>query len=178
MPNQNQKLKKEVKEFLSESNAIENVFDEDSFEQALAAWNYLVTKKKLTKHVVLKTHKLLMLHYGFSSDQNLTPDQVGYFRRVPIWVGGREGYNWREINDAIESWIVLMNAKLELNATHDSPDTLSKNLHVMYEKIHPFADGNGRTGRMFMNWFRLKHGLPLLIIHTGEEQYKYYKWFR
>ncbi len=54
----------------------------------------------------------------------------------------------------------------------------SQQLHVSYEKIHPFVDGNGRTGRMFMNWWRLTNGLPLLIIHEGDEQYNYYQWFQ
>lgn len=54
---------------------------------------------------------------------------------------------------------------------------MMKNHHVEYEIIHPFVDGNGRTGRMFMNWERLKGGLPILVIHEGEEQQEYYKWF-
>lgn len=36
--------------------------------------------------------------------------------------------------------------------------------HVTFEKIHPFSDGNGRTGRMIMNYSLLENDLPPLII--------------
>jgi len=59
-----------------------------------------------------------------------------------------------------------------------SKDECTKQCHVLFEKIHPFIDGNGRTGRMVYNWHRLKLGLPIHIIHEGKEQFKYYKWFK
>ncbi len=62
--------------------------------------------------------------------------------------------------------------------TVDGKERYSKMLHVEYERIHPFVDGNGRTGRMFMNWWRMKNGLPVLVIHEGEEQMDYYQWFK
>lgn len=37
--------------------------------------------------------------------------------------------------------------------------------HIIFEKIHPFSDGNGRTGRMVMNYSLLQNGLPPLIIN-------------
>ena len=36
--------------------------------------------------------------------------------------------------------------------------------HIVFEKIHPFSDGNGRTGRMVMNYSLIENGLPPLII--------------
>ena len=37
--------------------------------------------------------------------------------------------------------------------------------HHKFEKVHPFMDGNGRTGRMIMNYILLKNSLPPTIIH-------------
>jgi len=51
-----------------------------------------------------------------------------------------------------------------------------KSMHIQFEKIHPFIDGNGRIGRILMNWHRLKLGLPIKII-IETEKYNYYKWF-
>jgi hypothetical protein len=53
-----------------------------------------------------------------------------------------------------------------------------KQWHINFEGIHPFEDGNGRIGRILMNLQRLSVGLPILIIHEGEEQFEYYKWFK
>lgn len=36
--------------------------------------------------------------------------------------------------------------------------------HIQFERIHPFSDGNGRTGRMVMNYSLLQQGFPPLII--------------
>jgi Fic family protein len=50
-------------------------------------------------------------------------------------------------------------------------------MHIKFEEIHPFEDGNGRVGRILWNIQRLMLGLPLKIIHTGKEQFDYYKIF-
>lgn len=39
--------------------------------------------------------------------------------------------------------------------------------HIQFERIHPFSDGNGRTGRMVMNYSLLQQGFPPLIIEKG-----------
>src|SRR3989304_2477406 len=75
----------EVMEFLKESNAIEGVFDGNSLMQAKLAWDYLIKQKELNKGVICKTHKILMLH------QPIMGYQRGYYRDVPVWIGGREG---------------------------------------------------------------------------------------
>lgn len=149
----------EEKKFLIESNAIEGVHDEVSLKQAIVAWKFLKTKATLTQGVILKTHKILMLH------QPIYPDEKGYFRTIMVYIGNKPTLNAMHIPKAITSWL------------YDQLTNDWKKWHVEYEKIHPFIDGNGRTGRMFMNWHRLKLGLPLLIIHAGKEQMEYYKWF-
>ena len=165
--------KKEI-EFLKESNAIEGVYDQLSMQQAAFAWEYLKGQKKMTIAVILKTHKILMLH------QSLLPNQKGYFRTQPVWVGGREGVDYEKIHDEMEQW--CLNVMDMIHNGKNEPvifiDRLIKEHHVKYEHIHPFIDGNGRTGRMFLNWERKHLKLPILIIHEGLEQMQYYKWFR
>ena len=161
-------------EFLSESNAIEGVHDPDSLQQALHAWKFLIESDRLTVGTILKVHKILMLH------SCLKPNEKGYFREVPVWVGGREGMEWSKIREAIDHWVMNANDLIN-NGKKQNPiflEDVIKKQHVEYEKIHPFVDGNGRTGRMFMNWTRMKLGLPILIIHRGQEQQEYYKWFK
>lgn len=45
--------------------------------------------------------------------------------------------------------------------------------HAKFENIHPFADGNGRTGRLAMNYFLVRHNHPPVIIHEEDRQ-EYY----
>lgn len=46
------------------------------------------------------------------------------------------------------------------------PLVLAMLFHHKFEKIHPFFDGNGRTGRMIMNYILMKNGYPPIIIHN------------
>ena len=155
-------------EFLGESNAIERVYDEDSLEQAIVAWEYLKQELEINMEIVLKTHFLLM------KNQPLGNEEKGFIRTCPVYIGGREGLKHNEISKALKFWIQKMNYKPFPN----NAEEFGKDLHVQYEHIHPFVDGNGRTGRMFMNWYRIRNGLPILVIHEGEEQFAYYKWFK
>lgn len=45
--------------------------------------------------------------------------------------------------------------------------------HAEFERIHPFADGNGRTGRLAMNYFLVIHNHPPVIIYEEDRQ-EYY----
>lgn len=160
---------KAVDYFLSESNAIEGVHDEDSLQQAKYAWDYLIEQPQLNGGVILKTHKILMLH------QPLRPNERGYWRTIPIYIGGREGIDWHKITDEMAKWNERANLQITYPGSRIESDI--KAHHVEYERIHPFVDGNGRTGRMFLNYQRLKAGLPLLVIHE-ENKRDYYAWFK
>lgn len=60
-----------------------------------------------------------------------------------------------------------MNLLLGWYAKHENllhPLVLAALFHHQFEKIHPFMDGNGRTGRLLFNHLLLRHGYPPLII--------------
>mgnify|MGYP001560166691 FL=1 len=163
-----------IKEFLLESNAIEGIYDNDSLNQALIAWDYLMTQKEITLGVICETHRFLMKNH------NLKDNEKGYFRKIPIYIGGRMGIDADEIEHDLHHLIMNINDVVS-EGKYQSPiwkKRICKEHHIYYEKIHPFIDGNGRTGRMFMNWERLQIDLPLLIIHEGKEQMGYYDWFK
>jgi len=48
--------------------------------------------------------------------------------------------------------------------------TAAAYFHAKFENIHPFADGNGRTGRLMMNYFLLLHNHPPVIIHEEDRE--------
>lgn len=65
------------------------------------------------------------------------------------------------------------------NYHHDEQDIFTKiaKYHVEFEKIHTFEDGNGRTGRLLINYELLKNNLPPVVI-VKEDRVKYFEILR
>ena len=168
----------EVKEFLKESNAIEREYSEIALQDANQAWVIAVLnfKDDFSIDLICGIHRRLM--------KRLNPKIAGNIRKIKIYVGNR--INYREclkpelIHERLEKLIKAWNKNKEnLKEMPDSTkEAFIKQWHIDFEGIHPFEDGNGRTGRIIMNLQRLSMRLPLLIIHEGEEQFEYYKWFK
>jgi Fic family protein len=49
--------------------------------------------------------------------------------------------------------------------------------HLHFERIHPFADGNGRTGRMILNQQLINHGLLPVTIHKNSDYRQAFKLY-
>ncbi len=157
-----------VANFLLESNAIEGVTDSQSLQQALKAWQYITKWKELTGANILRTHAILM-------KGKLDRQETGAWRRCQVWIGGREGKPWYAVPDLMSQWIKQANHSVQIGKEYSEED-LQRD-HVDFEKIHPFVDGNGRMGRILMNWQRVKIGKPVLVIKE-ELKHEYYKWFK
>jgi len=162
---------KQVTEFLKESNAIESEYSDEALEDAEAAWKYTYNRgdQKLSLDFILKIHKLLA--------RRLRPDIAGKIRDVDVMVGGRPCPSFYKVEGMLRQWIIDFNSPY-----HDlrvkKIEQYTKAMHIDFEKIHPFEDFNGRVGRCLYNLHRLRLDLPLHIIHEGDEQMKYYAWFR
>ena len=114
----------------------------------------------------------------------------GEFRSRQVYVGSIAEVAWmpprpEEITDKMEQWSAeVLNAFENTDCSaaieKEQPD-LAQNirkiakLHMQFEMIHPFQDGNGRTGRLIMNQMLLNAGLlPAVILN----QSKYRQAFR
>ena len=152
-------------EFLKESNAIEREYSEEALEDSIEAWEY--AKVILPIGIIIDVKYILTIHKFLM--KRLDSRIAGKIRQVPVYIGGK-----RKDNSRPEIDLELINlCKWEANSWG-----AIKKWHLRFEDIHPFEDGNGRTGRILMNIQRLKLGLPILIIHEGKEQMEYYKWFK
>lgn len=63
--------------------------------------------------------------------------------------------------------------ELQLDVPAEKALTAAAYFHAKFENIHPFADGNGRAGRLAMNYFLIMHEHPPIIIHE-EDRKAYY----
>lgn len=95
------------------------------------------------------------------------------YRTVQVFIQGSE-----HIPPEPEKIPNLMNYFI-YNYNHDEQDIFVKisRYHIEFEKIHPFEDGNGRTGRLLINFELFKNNLPPVVI-TKDDRVKYYEFLR
>ncbi len=94
----------------------------------------------------------------------------GDFRKGKIQIAGAkfnppEGY--------IEDWLRIFNDFVKEIEKNLNFNTLSVS-HGFFEEIHPFEDGNGRTGRIILNYVLISKGYPLVIIKGNDKNKKLY----
>ncbi|MBA3926968.1 Fic family protein [Listeria rustica] len=74
----------------------------------------------------------------------------------------------------MQQWVDNLNYRLEQDSLDENLRAVAES-HIDFERIHPFSDGNARTGRMLMNYALLKNDFPPLIIRADERaQYMQY----
>lgn len=93
----------------------------------------------------------------------------GAFRQHDIapFPGGMTPPSFPEVPALVGEWIKAANRPV---ATDTHPIYHLADLHAQFERIHPFRDGNGRTGRLVLNLFLVRHGFPPVIIHKRNRQ--------
>lgn len=171
-----QQLTKDEIEFLGESNKIEGESGEmgsPAMEDAKKAWNYGKRKNKGKWSIVwlLKIQKIM--------SNRLAKHYSGFIRECPVYIGGEcKSQNKEEIIKQLNDLFNEYKQTKFLKGDIQSKEEYIKDFHIRYEDVHPFCDFNGRSGRILMNLQRVELGLPILIIHEGDEQWEYYKWFK
>jgi fido (protein-threonine AMPylation protein) len=91
----------------------------------------------------------------------------GSFRRHNIqpFPGGMQPPDWPEIPALLGDWVGR--ASELAGAEEPLPEAIARQ-HVDFERIHPFLDGNGRTGRLITNLLLVRLGYPPAIIRKAE----------
>jgi Fic family protein len=72
---------------------------------------------------------------------------------------------WPEVPALVKDWVAEVQALKILEGIE--PEALAR-AHARFEQIHPFLDGNGRTGRLLLNLVLVRAGYPPAIIYKGE----------
>ena len=83
-----------------------------------------------------------------------------------------------EVAEAIHTLLNVTNASIDKTRNNSKealhPAIVAFYFHVEYLRIHPFYDGNGRTGRLLMNLILISLGYPPVILRLKEKE-TYYK---
>ena len=114
----------------------------------------------------LSLDSLLSMHRALL--ESSAPDDAGALRREPVWIGGSElspagalfvPPRHERVPEALEDLFAFT------RRTDLPPLTRAAIAHAHFETIHPFVDGNGRTGRalihVLLSWAGLTPHAPL-----------------
>ena len=130
------------------------------------AFNTLLeADRKITTELIKKYNKYIM--------ENLH-DLNGKFKTTQNLILGAEFEPTKPylVPFEIEDWCDNLSYRLENAKTNEEKVEIIMDQHIKFEKIHPFNDGNGRTGRLLIIHSCLKEGLEPIII-PKEEKGKY-----
>ena len=100
------------------------------------------------------------------------PMDRGSYRRIPVVITGAVHTPPQPylVASQMESWV------RELQMTRLHPIVAAALFHLKFEAIHPFIDGNGRTGRLLVNFILMRAGyLPMSVKY--EDRAAYYSAF-
>lgn len=148
---------------LDESNKIEGEYKSDRLIASAGAWLYMKQAPVLTLDLILTIHRILMV-----PTTTIAKCHKGVWRPYDISIAGHRGTPFANVPYEMERWLQNFGDAHHLDSIQGA--------HVAYERIHPFADGNGRSGRMIMNWQLMKAGFPIAVI-LESNRYEYYSWF-
>ncbi len=116
-----------------------------------------------------RVHEMAMAPvWDVAPHPNASPREApGSFREHDIqpFPGGMTPPTWPIVPTAVAAWVSRVNS---LTArTQGFPEELA-DVHAEFERIHPFLDGNGRTGRLVLNLALVRLGYPPAIVYKRQ----------
>jgi len=121
-------------------------------------------KGKITIDFIEKINKILTKNTGVTY-----PGRVRFF---PVKIEGAD-YTPPDEKEVPKLLNKMINFYYS-NKNKFHPFVMACLIHAKFVEIHPFEDGNGRTGRALMNWVLMKAEYPKLYVPVSKRQ-KYYQ---
>ena len=154
-------MKEYIEKFVTQSNMIEGIYVDPGdplFDNHLMAAEIAIEYAGAERWLDSpKDHACLMQRNG-----ELRPSGIGSYRTQAVTVGGNTTPPFNTIRNLMEYW------SKDIKKYTDSCDNLNNSeraeacfkYHKWFECIHPFIDGNGRTGRIMWLHLWILSGLP------------------
>ena len=124
----------------------------------------LITEKTtLSENVIKQIHTLVLMD---------KPEDRGIYRRVPVRIIGAS----HEPPDPVLVPEKMEELMKDIANKKMHPIESAATFHLQFEGIHPFIDGNGRTGRLIMNFTLMQNGYPPIDVKFADRK-RYYDCF-
>ena len=120
-------------------------------------------KGDITTRLVLRIHKVLM--------HNILWKYAGAFRDVSVYIRGASVKP--PPSEKVEQEFKQLMIWYRRNKKKYHPIVVAALMHHGFESIHPFRDGNGRVGRLILNFILRKNGFPLIDIKYKDRESYY-----
>lgn len=122
-------------------------------------------KTPLTESIIKQIHSLILV---------AEPQDRGVYRKLPVRILGANHTPPQPYLVPKQMEDLMINYKKWIK-TKNIVEVVSL-LHLNFEFIHPFIDGNGRTGRLLVNLVLMQNGFPPIDIKFSDRQ-RYYDCF-
>lgn len=127
--------------------------------------------RHITMQDVRHIHQQVMsLVWGVEPDPDATAAEgPGSFRQHEIegFASGMKPPSWPLVDAEMDAWLDHANGIVARSPQF--PEEVAK-VHRDFEAIHPFLDGNGRTGRLVLNLILVRMGYPPAIIYKNDRR--------
>lgn len=131
----------------------------------------IVEKEDITPEFICDIH--LLLNQGcYDTDRYEKGERPGQYKKHFYGVGECAGVLPEDVSEEVRFLCDEVRGQGS-DMNQEQILTTAAYLHCNFESIHPYADGNGRTGRTLMNYYLMIHNLPPVIIFE-EDKNTYY----
>ena len=131
---------------------------------------YILDKKDLDIKLIKKVQYELTKGTYDEHRYNINKERPGEFKIHDYVTGVNEvGSNPKDVENDLNELLDELN-----NSQINDHFIAGVYFHARFEHIHPFADGNGRTGRTLMNYYFMIHNIAPVIIYNEDKQ-EYYE---
>lgn len=141
---------------------LEVIGHRDAFEYML---RLVQEKVLLSERVIKEIHSLVLID---------RPEDRGAYRRIPVRIMGAKHEPPEPYLVPVQMEQLMIRHEEMVNAMY--PVERVALFHLLFEGIHPFIDGNGRTGRLLLNFELSSAGFPAINVKFADRR-RYYDCF-